>query len=499
MLRRVLVANRGEIAVRVIRACRALGIATVGVYSDADAQAPHVALADQAVRVGPAPAPESYLNGPALLAAARETQADAIHPGYGFLSENAHFAQACEDAGIVFVGPPADVIRQMGSKIAARGAMQRAGVPVVPGETPEAQTDEALADAVRRVGFPALIKASAGGGGKGMRVVRSEADVAEAVSAARRESTRAFADGALYVERLIDHPRHIEVQIMADRHGSVVHLFERDCSLQRRHQKVIEEAPAPSLAPSVRDRITAAAVAAAQAVGYVNAGTIEFILEGSGEQATFYFLEMNTRLQVEHPVTEMITGIDLVQTQLRVAAGEPLGFAQRDVVARGHAIECRVYAEDPSHGMLPQSGTLLLYREPAGEGVRVDSGAGQGQVVTVHYDPMLAKLIVWADTRDAALTRLVDALADFRVLGLRHNIPFLRRLAQRPEVAEARVDTGFIEAHLSELTTPPDAALARAAAAMAAVVAARKAAIAMSGSGRRAMPDPWATLGRIEW
>jgi acetyl-CoA carboxylase biotin carboxylase subunit len=499
MLQRVLVANRGEIAVRIFRACREMGIATVAVYSDADTEAPHVKLADHAVRIGPAPAPESYLNVAAILAAARGTQADGIHPGYGFLSENAHFAQACAEAGLVFIGPPADVIRQMGSKIAARDLMQRAGVPVVPGEAPKAQTDEGLAEAVRRVGFPALIKASAGGGGKGMRVVRSEADVAEAVSAARREATRAFADGALYVERLIEHPRHIEVQIMADGHGSIVHLGERDCTLQRRHQKVMEEAPAPALAPGVRARITAAAIAAARAVGYVNAGTIEFMLEGRGEDATFYFLEMNTRLQVEHPVTEMVTGIDLVQTQLRVAASEPLAFAQKDVVARGHAIECRIYAEDPSQGMLPQSGRLLRYREPEGEGVRVDSGVRENQTVTVHYDPMLAKLIVWATTREAALERMADALGGFHILGLRHNIPFLRALVQRREVAAPQVDTGFIEAHLPELTTAPEARVVRAAVAMAAFAASRKISVSADGSRKKAMPDPWRTLGRITW
>ncbi len=330
MFNRVLIANRGEIAVRIVRACREMGLTSIAVYSEADADAPHVIAADEAVCIGPAPASESYLSIPALIDAAKTTRADALHPGYGFLSENADFAQACESAGVVFVGPPASVIRKMGSKIGAREMMRAAGVPIVPGETPSAQTDAAITDAVMRVGFPALLKASAGGGGRGMRVIRNACVIAGAIETARREATRAFAEGTLYVERLIDEPRHLEVQILADAHGNIVHLHERDCSLQRRHQKVVEEAPAPRLSSAVRDRLTTAAVNAARAVGYVNAGTIEFILEGDGarDNASFYFLEMNTRLQVEHPVTEAITGIDLVQAQLRVAASEPLPFGQ---------------------------------------------------------------------------------------------------------------------------------------------------------------------------
>jgi acetyl-CoA carboxylase biotin carboxylase subunit len=506
MLQRVLIANRGEIAVRLIRGCREMGIATVAIYSDADAGAPHVALADQAVRVGPPPAPESYLHVPAILAAAKETGADAIHPGYGFLSENAGFAQACVDAGLIFIGPPAAVIRQMGSKIAARDLMRQAGVPVVPGETPVDQTDAGIAAAIRAVGFPALIKASAGGGGKGMRTVRAESEIAESVDAARREATRAFADGTLYVERLIESPRHIEVQILADQHGSTVHLFERDCTLQRRHQKVVEESPAPALAASVRQRITAAAVEAARAVGYLNAGTIEFILEGSGEEATFYFLEMNTRLQVEHPITEAVTSIDLVHAQLRIAAGEPLPFSQAAITTRGHAIECRIYAEDPSRGLLPQSGRLLVYREPTGPGVRVDSGVREGQAITVHYDPLLAKLVVFGETREDTLARAADALRQFTVLGLQHNVSFLGALVRHPLVHAARVDTGFIAAHLDELTQPAPLAVTHAAVAMAAHVAVAAAraitptAIAETG-GRlaRAANDPWQTLGPVSW
>jgi acetyl-CoA carboxylase biotin carboxylase subunit len=495
-VRRVLVANRGEIACRVIRTCRAMGIPTVAVYSDADARAPHVEAADAAVRIGPPPAADSYLDIDAVIDAARRTGADAVHPGYGFLSENAAFASACAAAGLTFIGPPARVISEMGSKTAARRTVAAAGVPVVPGATPRAQDAAALRAAVAEVGLPALLKASAGGGGKGMRVVRAVSEVDEAVEAAEREATRAFGDGTLYVERLIERARHVEVQIMADAHGQVVHLFERDCSLQRRHQKVIEEAPAPALAPSVRARLTAAAVAAARAVGYVNAGTIEFLVDGDGDDASFYFLEMNTRLQVEHPVTEAITGIDLVRAQLIVAAGEPLPFAQDDIVARGHAIECRIYAEDPRR-LLPQSGVLRRYREPAGDGLRIDSGVREGQTITVHYDPLLAKLVCVGESRAEALARARDALRRFEILGLAHNVGFLRALLARDEVAAARVDTRFIEAHLGELVPEPSPALIRAAAAIAARVAAGPPDHA--GTDAPASIDPWDSLGQVAW
>ena len=529
-MRRVLIANRGEIAVRIMRGCRERGIETVAIYSDPDREAPHVLAADYAAHVGPAAASASYLNVPAILAAAAETGADAIHPGYGFLSENAAFAEACAKAGLIFIGPPASVISRMGSKTAARAAAVAAGVPVVPGVVPKDQSPAAIADAVREVGFPALIKAAAGGGGKGMRIVRHSDEVADAVESASREATRSFSDGAVYVERLIDQPRHIEVQVLGDQHGNVVHLFERDCSLQRRHQKVIEETPAPALAASVRAAITAAAVAAARAVGYVNAGTVEFILEGHGEDARFYFLEMNTRLQVEHPVTELVTGRDLVHAQLRVADGEPLWFTQADVTQRGHAIECRIYAEDASRGLLPQSGTLLRYREPSGPGIRVDSGVREGQVIGVDYDPMLAKLIVHAETRDAALDRMTQALKSFAILGVRHNLPFLLRLLDLPEVAmrpdlkvrpsispgaptpgapdrtpgapdlqvrgttEYRVDTGLIERRLAELSAPADNDLQAAAAAVGKLVQAAQGARPSSGSAVTRAHDPWETI-----
>ena len=497
MITRVLIANRGEIAVRVIRACKAMGIATVAVYSEADAGAPHVAAADHAIAIGPAPAPESYLNIGKIMDAAKRSGADAIHPGYGFLSENPAFARACEDAGVTFIGPPSSVIVRAGSKTAAREAVKAVGVPVVPGGPPQSQSDEDLAAMIHEVGFPALLKAAAGGGGRGMRVVRSAGEALEAIGAARREVTRAFGNGTLYVERLIERPRHVEVQIMADTHGQVVHLFERDCTLQRRYQKVIEEAPAPTLAPAVRERVTQAALAAARAVGYVNAGTVEFLVHGHGDDAQFYFLEMNTRLQVEHPVTETVTGLDLVRAQILVAAGERLPFSQSDIHLRGHAVECRVYAED-SRRLLPQAGRLLRYREPAGEGIRVDSGVREGQTLTVHYDPMIAKLITSGETRAIALARAVDALKRFEILGVRHNIAFLLALLERPEVAASETYTQFIETHQDELTREAPAALVHAAAAVAAVMATRVAA-PRSGDDSARQPDPWETLGVIEW
>ena len=455
-LRRVLVANRGEIAIRVFRACREAGIETVAVYSDADRDAPHVSAADAAVRIGPPPPRESYLNIDAILAAARETAAEAIHPGYGFLSENASFARACEAAGFVFIGPTAESIELMGSKIGARTLMDRAGVPVVPGMTPANQSDAGLLAAAKSVGFPALVKASAGGGGKGMRVLDGPDSAEDKIGAARREATSAFADGTLYVERLVKRPRHVEVQIFGDSQGNVVHLFERECSIQRRHQKVIEESPSVALTPALRERMGQAAVKAAKAAKYRNAGTIEFLLEGSGDDARFYFLEMNTRLQVEHPVTEAVAGVDLVRAQLTVAAGEPLPWTQEELTQRGHAIECRVYAEDPSAGFLPQAGRLLLYREPCGPGIRVDSGVVEGGEVPVMYDPLLAKLTAAAESRRAAIDRAIAALRDFPVLGIRTNIPFMIRVLEHAAFDSGDVHTGFIDEHLEELVKPPE-------------------------------------------
>ena len=498
MIRRVLIANRGEIARRVIRTCRAMGIKTVAVYSDADKDAPHVQEADQGVAIGPAPPAESYLNIGKVIDAGRRTGADAVHPGYGFLSENADFAEACAAAGMVFIGPPGPVIRAMGSKTGTRAAVAKAGVPVVPGATPRTQDQAGIADAIRQVGLPVMLKAAGGGGGKGMRLVRREDELAAAFESARGEARRSFGNDALYVERLIERARHIEVQVMADRHGRAVHVYERDCTLQRRHQKVIEEAPAPAVTEALRDRLTRAALQAAREVGYVNAGTVEFLVDtGSEGEPDFYFLEMNTRLQVEHPVTEAITGLDLVRAQIEIANGDPLPFRQSDIRATGHAIECRVYAEDPVR-LLPQSGRLLRYREPHGDGIRVDSGVVQGQHVTVHYDPMIAKLIAYAPTRAAALARSLDALGRFAILGVRHNIAFLAALLRRPEVETHDIHTRFIEEHLDELVRPPDLALRAAAAAVAARLATSDPMPAEHEDVTAAF-DPWQMLGPVRW
>jgi acetyl-CoA carboxylase biotin carboxylase subunit len=497
MIKTVLIANRGEIAMRIIRACREMHIRTVAVYSEADATAPHVMAANDAVLLGPAAASDSYLKVDALLDAARRTGADAVHPGYGFLSENAAFAASCEAAGLTFIGPSSQVIAAMGSKTAARKAVSAAGVPVVPGETPVSQDLADVRAAMSRVGYPALLKASAGGGGKGMRIVRSDNEADEAIAAASREASRAFADGTVYVERLIERPRHIEVQIMADQHGQTVHLFERDCTLQRRHQKVIEEAPGPTVTPAIRERMTRAAIAAAQAVGYVNAGTIEFLL--SGEE--FYFLEMNTRLQVEHPITEQITGVDLVRAQLLVASGERLPFRQDDLQVRGHAVECRVYAEDPAAGFLPQSGPLLRYREPQGPGIRVDAGVREGQDITVFYDPMIAKVIATGESREAAFARATLALKDFDILGLQHNIGFLVSLLTDARVLACDTHTRFIEEHIDDFVPGYSHERLHALVALAAQASIRPSSIPHSPSSIPHPPslDPFTTLGKVSF
>jgi acetyl/propionyl-CoA carboxylase alpha subunit len=455
VIRRLLIANRGEIAVRIARGCRDLGIDSVAVYSDADAAAAHVVAADYAVRIGPPAAADSYLNIAALVDAARSAGADAVHPGYGFLSENAAFAGACADAGLTFVGPPARVIRTMGAKIGARQLIESAGVPVVPGRTPADQSDAGVMEALERVGSPALIKASAGGGGRGMRVIRNPLGAEAEIQAARREAEAAFGDGTLYVEGLLERPHHIEVQVFADRTGRVVHLFERECSVQRRHQKIIEESPSPNLNARLRHAVTAAAVAAAAAAQYVNAGTLEFLVDLSAAQggdAPFYFLEMNTRLQVEHPVTEAVVGVDLVHAQLAVADGGPLPWSQEQLTLRGHAIEARVYAEDPARGFLPQAGRLLLYREPTIPGVRIDSGVREGDHVTVHYDPLLAKVIATAETREVAIGRLLSALRAFPILGVRTNVPFLIRVLNSPEFRAGQIHTRWLDSDGAGLT-----------------------------------------------
>ena len=460
----VLVANRGEIAVRVIRTLRAMGIRSVAVFSDADAEARHVQEADSAVRIGPAPAVESYLSIDRVVDAAVRAGAQAVHPGYGFLAENPDFARACAAAGLVFVGPPAPAIESMGDKIRAKQTVSAAGVPVVPGSTGSGLTDAELAQAVEEVGPPVLLKPSAGGGGKGMRLVRDVAALPAEIASARREARGAFGDDTLLVERFVENPRHIEIQVLGDRHGTMLHLGERECSLQRRHQKIIEEAPSPLLNQEQRDRMGEAAVEAARAVGYTGAGTVEFIVSGEHPD-DFFFMEMNTRLQVEHPVTEEVTGLDLVELQLRVAAGEHLPIAQSDVTLSGHAIEARVYAEDPARGFLPTGGTVLRLAEPVGPRVRVDSGIAPGAKVGSTYDPMLAKVVAWGPDRPTAVRRLAGALADTTLLGVKTNIAFLQRLLADPDVAAGRLDTGLVERRIDALvsTDLPDDVLATAA------------------------------------
>jgi len=449
MFDKILIANRGEIACRVIRTARRLGIATVAVFSEADAEALHVSLADEARLIGAAPARESYLVVEKILRAALDSGADAIHPGYGFLSENAGFAAACAAAGIVFIGPPVAAIEAMGSKSAAKQIMSAAGVPLVPGYHEADQSPERLRLAADATGYPLLIKASAGGGGKGMRVVRSPDEFSAALQGARREAAAAFGDDQVLLEKYLERPRHVEIQVFADTQGNCVHLFERDCSIQRRHQKVIEEAPAPGLSEELRARMGAAAVAAARAIGYVGAGTVEFLLDAD---SSFYFMEMNTRLQVEHPVTEMITGQDLVAWQLRVAAGESLPCRQDELGISGHAIEVRVYAEDPARDFLPSIGPLRHLRQPQESAhVRVDTGVRQGDEVSMHYDPMIAKLIVWDHDRSRTVRRLQQVLAEFQVVGVAANIGFLAAVVCHPAFASAQLDTGFIERHRTEL------------------------------------------------
>jgi len=454
----LLIANRGEIACRVIQTARRLGIRTIAVYSDADAKARHVALADTAYHIGPSPAQASYLVVDKLAEVIRRSGADAVHPGYGFLSENAEFAEAVAAAGAVFVGPPPDAIRAMGSKSNAKTIMGNAGVPLVPGYHGEDQDPAVLADAADTIGYPVLIKASAGGGGRGMRRVDAPDDFAKALEGAQRESKAAFGDDRMLVEKFVASPRHIEMQIFADGHGNAVHLFERDCSLQRRHQKVVEEAPAPGVNQAVRDAMGDAALSAAKAIGYQGAGTVEFIVDGAKvDQADgFYFMEMNTRLQVEHPVTEMITGVDLVDWQLQIAAGLPLPLAQDEITATGHAVEVRLYAENPARKFMPQTGRLDRLRFPAASPhVRVDTGVREGDEVSMFYDPMIAKIVAWDHDRAAALRRLRGALADTQLVGLNGNLEFLSAVAANPAFAKAELETGFIETHLADLI--PDA------------------------------------------
>jgi 3-methylcrotonyl-CoA carboxylase alpha subunit len=464
---KILIANRGEIAVRVIRTCRALGIASVAVYSDADSKAPHVREADDAIHIGPPSSQESYLNIEKIISAARQTGTEAIHPGYGFLAENAEFAAACEAAGLVFIGPSAEAIRRMGLKSLARKIMAEAGVPVVPGYDGEDQRLETLRKKALKLGLPVLIKASAGGGGKGMRVVREAAEIEAALEGARREAEKAFGDGTLLLEKYLENARHVEFQILGDERGNLVHLCERDCSIQRRHQKIIEESPSPALTPELRVRMGEAAIKVGRAIGYANAGTVEFLLTPSGE---FYFIEVNTRLQVEHPVTELTTGLDLVRLQIEIAEGRPLPFAQAEIRAAGHAIEARLYAEDPDHDFLPATGTLCDWHlPPAIAGLRMDSGVERGMEIGIHYDPLLAKLIAHGPDRETALRKLGYGLRSLSAQGVQTNRDFLIRLLDHPEFRRGRAHTGFIGEHLAQLLAVKDRAQDLTAAAVVAL------------------------------
>jgi len=485
--RTLLVANRGEIACRVIRTAKAMGLRTVAVYSEADRGAMHVAMADAAVLLGPARARDSYLDIPRVIEAARQSGAEAVHPGYGFLSESAEFAQACLDAGLVFVGPTAAMITAMGSKSGSKFLMEQAGVPLVPGYHGDAQDEATLATAAEEIGFPILVKASAGGGGRGMRVVRSAAELAGAVTSAKREAKAAFGDDHVLIEKYVQNPRHIEVQIIGDSHGNLLSLFERECTLQRRHQKVIEEAPSPTLSAAQRETVCAAARKAAGAVDYVGAGTIEFVSDGKD----VFFIEMNTRLQVEHPVTELITGIDLVEWQLRVAFGEALPMTQDQIKLNGHAIEARVYAENPQKNFMPSVGRIRTWRLPqAIDGIRIDAGYREGDAVSPYYDAMLAKVIAWAPDRTTAIGRLNRALEESDIRGIVSNVPFLAALVTHPEVVANIIDTGFIERELAALTdTSRPAGDLECAAAVAAILGAEQAAAASEP------PSPWRTFG----
>ena len=490
LFRKILIANRGEIAVRVARTCRVMGIPTVAVYSEADREALHTREADEAVPIGPAEAARSYLNINALVSAATKAGADAIHPGYGFLSQSGDFVDAVSAAGLTFIGPPAEAHRRMGDKQGARRLMASAGVPIVPGYDGDDQSDATLRAQAQRLGFPVMVKPSRGGGGKGMHVVGRPEDLGSALAASRREATAAFGHDALVLERFVERARHVEVQVLADGHGRMVHLFERECSIQRRHQKVIEETPSPALTPEQRARLCAAGLAAARSVSYVNAGTVEFMLDRAGD---FYFLEMNTRLQVEHPVTEALTSLDIVRLQIEIAAGNPLPLSQQDVVAGGHALECRLYAEDPERDDLPSPGTILHLTPPEGPGVRFDCGVAAGSEVSVHYDPLLAKVVTWGRDRAESIERMRAALDRTAVLGVVTNKARLRAILEHPAFLAGDLHTGFIEEHLGELTSrgcPPAEALA----ALAAALRRRR---PVDGDGQAAAPasDPWTGLG----
>ncbi len=453
MISKVLIANRGEIAVRIIRSCREMGIETVAVFSDADRKSLHVRYADEALHIGPSPSAESYLVKEKIVEAAKRTNADAIHPGYGFLSENADFADLVRSEGIIFIGPPAESIRLMGDKISARTIMTRAGVPVVPGTASKITSDQEALGVLNSIGLPVMIKASAGGGGKGMRLVYEEKEFLKALNAARSESMAAFGDDAVYIEKYITSPHHIEFQVLADSHGNVIHLCERECSIQRRHQKIVEETPSPIMTPVLRQEMGEKAIAAARSVSYEGAGTIEFLVD---ENLNYYFLEMNTRLQVEHPITERVTGVDLVKEQIRIAAGEKLAFRQDEIFQDGHAIECRIYAEDPDNNFMPSPGLVRKITEPMGFGVRTDGYVYEGYEIPIYYDPMISKLITWGRSRNESITRMLRSLEEYYIMGISTSIDFLKRIMEIPDFINGKYDTHFIEAHEEELFTPCD-------------------------------------------
>jgi acetyl-CoA carboxylase biotin carboxylase subunit len=498
MFRKVLIANRGEIAIRVMRSCRELGVSPVAVYSEADRNALHVQMADEAYLIGPPPATESYLVIDRIIEAALASGAEAIHPGYGFLAENAKFARACEQQGLGFIGPPSAAIELMGDKTAARRAMQAAGVPVVPGIDRVLQDDEEARQVIASMGYPVMIKAALGGGGRGMRLVHDERQLVEALRAARSEARSSFGDAAIYIETYVTNPRHVEIQVLADAHGHVIHLGERECSIQRRHQKVVEESPSPLMTEDLRAQMGEAAVRAAQAATYRNAGTVEFLVD---EDRHFYFLEMNTRLQVEHPVTELVTGIDLVQAQFRIAVGEPLGYRQEDIRLRGAAIECRIYAEDPAFDFRPSPGRISVLQPPAGPWVRDERGVFAGSEVSPFYDPLISKLVVWGETRREAIARMQRALGEYVIGGIKTTIPFHQWLMDDEEFQAGRLDTGFIERRYRPPAAHPDE-LTQDVALIAAVLdhwqATQKAAATpMSPSGRDDV-NPWKLAGRVD-
>jgi acetyl-CoA carboxylase, biotin carboxylase subunit len=506
-IRKILIANRGEIALRIVRACRELGIDSVAVYSDADRGAPHVLAATQAYRLGPAPSVDSYLRGDLVLRIARESGADALHPGYGFLSENADFAEACESVGIKFIGPPASAMRALGSKTRARQAADAVQMPRVPGSTTGLESLDEARQVAAEIGYPVMLKAAAGGGGKGMRAVLAPNAMESAYHGARSEAERAFGSTEVYLEKLIQRPRHIEIQVLADEHGNCVHLGERDCSVQRRHQKVIEEAPSPVVTEELRQHMGATAVRLARSAGYTNAGTVEFLLDSGtdGTTGSFYFLEMNTRLQVEHPVTELITGLDLVHLQIAIADGEPLPFTQEDVNLRGHAMECRIYAEDHENGFMPSPGKITRLLQSSGPGIREDSGIYEGWTVPMDYDPMLSKLIAYAPTRALAIARLRRALEEYAIGGIRTNIGLFRRILDDPDFRQGQIDTGYLDRLLAEKSSPatdPPAPKSQVPADQVAAIAAgvfhKLGVSASNGADASKTASAWKQLGRRE-